>query len=46
MVSVHAEHPHSGTISRVEFDLQGTYLDERLDRIERKLDQIVEITRK
>lgn len=38
----HTYHPHAGTITTVEFDRIYTAINHRLDRIEAKLDRIIE----
>jgi len=42
MISVHADSAHKSSVSRTEFELQNGFLDERLDRIETKLDHLLE----
>ena len=42
MITVHAENPHSGALTRSEAVLQAQYLADRLDRIEAKLDHLIE----
>lgn len=42
MVSAHAAAPHKTSLPRTEFDLFHDTVDHRLERIERKLDALLE----
>ena len=42
MVEAHASSPHASSLPRTEFDLFHDTVDHRLERIERKLDALLE----
>lgn len=42
MISVHADHPHAGSVPRAEYEAMSDTVEQRLGRIERKLDELLE----
>lgn len=42
MISVHAAHPHDAAVSRTEYEFVNNSVEQRLGRIERKLDELLE----
>ena len=42
MISAHADHPHRDSTPRTEFDLFHDTIEHRLERIERKVDLLLE----
>ena len=41
MITAHAESPHRNAVQQREFDTQNVYINQRLERIESKLDTIL-----